>query len=180
MLKLLPEEAKAKVVRAYSERRLIVLLLSLIVILLIGMAGLFPAYVLSKAKKAEVTERLKTAGDLSADPENVELRGWLAQTNKKLDLLNPKADTQYATYFIGRAIGLRPVGIQFTVIDWNEVEGERSLGISGIAASRQVLLDFERALNASGEFSQTTVPVSNLAKDREIPFQVDLVPQTKP
>lgn len=180
MFKLLPEEARAKVARAYAERRLAIILTSFIVVLVIWMAGLFPTFVISKAKKLEVLDRVKVAGELGLSAEGEESRLWLDEINLKLKILTPSEDVQHASEFMEKILRILPSGVRVTSLSWLRSGESGFLSVSGVATDRQTLLNFERTLNNSGSFSEVVLPVSNLVKDRNIPFQVKLSPIIKP
>lgn len=50
-----------------------------------------------------------------------------------------------------------------------------SLSIIGVAVDRTSLVDFSRAIEATDTFSEASIPLSNLAKDKDIPFTINAV-----
>ena len=51
-------------------------------------------------------------------------------------------------------------------------ESVREISISGTAASRQALADFRNRLREEDGVESVDLPISNLAKDRDIPFEL--------
>src|SRR3989344_86718 len=92
MFKLLTEEGRAKVLVEYNTRRIVVILCALVFVILIGIVGLLPSYVLSSARQKEVAERAKAVEGLGREDDTAELRSWLVQMNKKLQVLSPALD----------------------------------------------------------------------------------------
>ncbi len=50
-----------------------------------------------------------------------------------------------------------------------------SVIISGMAVDRASLVDFSRAIESSDTFLEASIPLSNLAKDRDIPFTINAI-----
>jgi hypothetical protein len=174
MYKLLTEEKKAMLARVYAHRRTAVILIALDVVMVIGMVGLLPSYVLSDARRQEVAERTKIMEGLSSSEDEQELQAWLDSLNAKLKALSPTEDTDRPSELIEKILGERSDGIRLTSFVWSKEGGEALVSVSGIGRDRQSLIAFESRLNASGHFGRVTLPISNLAKDKDINFQVKL------
>ena len=172
MFKLLTEEGRKKVEREYLWRRTIVMLLALTTICIIGLIGLFPSYILSKSRQSEVLERVRIMGNAELGQDEEDLKGWLASANDKLALLDPKLDTNKPSVFVEEILQTKPAGISITNFSWRKVEGNFELRVSGVASDRQTLLTFESQIRNSSYFSDISLPVSNLARDRDIDFQI--------
>src|SRR3989344_1685947 len=173
MFKLLTEEERKKMEYEYTLRRGIVILAALIAVVIIGMIGLFPSYVISSAQQREVEEFI--------GPENVEVKKdysslnyWLEGMKFRLSALEPNLDKDRASAFFEEVLKEKVSGIKINVLVWAKLEKKTTVSISGVALDRQSLLAFENRLNTSGKFSSVTLPVSNLAKDRNIAFQIKL------
>ena len=175
MLKLLTDEGREKVSGEYKVRRVVVIILALIVITIITIIGLLPSYVLSGSREEEALARLRLteSGD---QKEGQELRAWLAETNKRLSTIAPNLDTDKPSDFIARVIALKPSGIKITGFSWTKAKDKVTLSLSGTALDRQTLVRFENEIEASGLFSDITLPISDLAKDRNIGFQIKFSP----
>jgi hypothetical protein len=180
MYKLLPEEERMKVAGEYYRRRWVVGILVFIVVIIISMVGLFPSYVLSSARQREVAERIRGMGGPGLDEDGAELRSWLTDLNQKLRLLSPKLDKDKTSPILEEVITRKVAGVRITRFDWNKDGETTTLMVSGTASDRQALIAFEGSLNASGRFGTVSLPVSNLARDKDIGFQVklSLKPQT--
>lgn len=173
MYKLLPEKTREKVRGEYLLRRSVVMVTALILVLVVAIVGLFPSYILSKALQKEVAERTQALG-LEPEPEAVVGESWLAGINLKLKLLAPKLDGDRPSVLLAQVIAEKGGGIKINSFSWVKGEGQSQLAIAGVATDRQALLAFESRLNSSGKFSAVTLPVSNLAKDRDISFELKL------
>jgi hypothetical protein len=168
MFKLLTEESRATVSREYKLRRVVLIVTSLSLVLAVALVGLFPSYILSQVKQAE-------AGAMSNQQEGKEdLEAWLQEFNGKLRALSAGIAPARASADIEKVLSLKGAGIRITQLKWNEGDAEAKLSLMGVANDRQTLLSFEKRLKDSGKFSAVMLPVSNLAKERDINFQIDL------
>jgi hypothetical protein len=177
MFKLLTEESKAQVKKEYFLRRYVVALSSLSVVALIALVGIFPSYILSIARQQEVAERARVLGEGTPQQGEADLSEWLALFNQKLKLLSPKLDKDRASGMIEAGLAEKGSGISVIAISWVKRDSEILLSMQGVARDRQALIAFEKRLNASGQFESVALPVSNLAKDSNINFQVKLSPK---
>lgn len=177
MFKLLTEEEGRKVSSEYSTRRAIVILISIIVVIIVGIVGLLPSYVISNARQHEIIEHNKIIADNSLTEGNEDaLNAWLEDINQKLETLSPALDKDKPSAFIDKILEHKTSGIVITEFSWLRIKDEIILSVSGVADNRQSLIMFENNINSSKYFSTVTLPVSNLAKDRDIDFQMKLSP----
>lgn len=172
MFKLLTEEERQKVAREYVMRRAIVILSAFILVLVVGIIGLLPSYILSNARQNEVSERMRVMGNAEQKGDGRESQIWLTETNRKLQLLSPKLDTDRPSVFIERILDQKVTGARITGLSWLKVKDKITLLVSGVALDRQALITFENNINSAGYFSEVTLPISNLAQDRNIDFQI--------
>jgi len=176
MLKLLTEEEREKVSHEYHLRRAIVIIMALVSILVIGIIGLLPSYILSDLRYKEAFEWDRVVDNSSLKENEAELQAWLAETNKRLEALSPKLDVDRPSDFIKKVLEQKISGISITNFSWGKVAGKVVLSVSGEASNRQALVAFKDRLSASGYFSNVALPVSDLAKDKEISFQIKFSP----
>ncbi|MEK7461622.1 MAG: hypothetical protein AAB586_00940 [Patescibacteria group bacterium] len=176
MFQLLTVEEKRKVEREYAIRRSVVMLCAFTSILVVGMAGLFPSYVLSRIRYNEALERTKAVNSTQQRNDDLSLQIWLKETNRKLQLLSPALDTDRPLGLINKVLDQRDVGIAITGFSLIKTKDKIAVSINGVAANRQSLIAFENRLRSSGDFAEVVSPISNLAKDRDIDFQIKFSP----
>ncbi|MDO8589926.1 MAG: pilus assembly protein PilM [bacterium] len=176
MFKLLTEEGGHKVAHKYAMHRAVVMLSAFIFVLVAGIIGLLPSYVLSNARQNEALERtriMNSAGQI--DNESV-LQAWLKEMNRKLRILSPALDMDRPSAFIERVLDQKATGVRVTGFSWIRAKDKVTLSVNGITLDRQALITFEDRINSSGYFSEVTLPISNLAKDKDIDFQIKFSP----
>lgn len=176
MFKLLTEEEKQKVAREYFIRRMVVTLFGLILVLVVGIIGLSPSYVLSSAREHEALERVRIMGTAGLKGDEAGLQVWLGETSQRLATLSPKLDVDRPSDFIAKVLDQRIAGVRITGFSWLKEKDKITLSVNGVASNRQTLVAFENQIDASGHFSNVTLPISDLAKDRNINFQIKFSP----
>lgn len=179
MYKLLPEKAREKVRGEYLLRRSVIMVTALILVLVVAIVGLSPSFVISKALQKEVAERTESLTQ-EPEPDAVAWETWLSSINLKLKLLAPKLDKDRPSALLAQVISERGRGVRINSFRWINGDGKSEVSIRGVAADRQALLAFESRLNSTEKFSAVTLPVSNLAKDRDISFELKLTPTLTP
>lgn len=176
MFKLLIEEERQKVMREYIRRRAIVILFAFILVLTIGIIELLPSYIFSNAHKNEMLARTQVTGSSGAKGDELSLQSWQKEMNLKLRVLSPALDTNRPSDFIERILNQKITGVAITGFSWLKVKDKITLSVNGVALDRQTLVTFENRINSSGYFSEVTLPISDLAKDKDIDFQIKLIP----
>lgn len=176
MFKLLTEEERQKVVHEYVMHRAIVILYSFILVLVIGIIGLLPSFVLSNARQNDMLERTRILGNSGEEKDELDLQAWLKEVNLKLQILSPALDTERPSDFIDRILDQKITGISITDFSLRKVKDKTTLSVNGLALDRQSLITFENRISSSKYFSGVTLPISNLAKDRNIDFQIKFSP----
>ena len=182
MFKLLTETAEKKVRHEYFIRRAIVILCALILVLIVGIVGLLPSYLLSYTRLSEVsahTEMVKTV-KLSGDEQDLKI--WLAKINQRLATMSPALDMDRPWKFVNMILGQQGSDINLTGFFWlKEKLGKKKvttilLSISGVARDRQALIAFKERISALKYFSNVVSPISELARDRDILFEITFSP----
>ncbi|MFZ2484549.1 MAG: PilN domain-containing protein [Minisyncoccia bacterium] len=172
MFKLLTEEERQKVVREYVIHRAVVILSVFVVVLAASLIGILPSYLLSNARKSDVLERTRIMGISRQNGDTSDLETWLSKINYKLKILSPGLDVDRPSDFIDKVLEEKLGGISVNGLSWSKEGGEVTLSISGMATDRQTLINFQDRIENSEYFSKATLPISNLAKDRDIDFQI--------
>lgn len=176
MFKLITEERQKEVRKEYVLRRTVVMICGVIMILIVGMVGLFPAYILSSSRYSEIVSRTEILKTSKTQAERNELLTALKSTTNKLVFLSPVLDTDRPQKFFRNFLDENQEGIKITSLSWKRNGDKITLIISGVASDRQKLLSFEQAINSSGSFTKFSLPVSQYAKEKDIDFQITTSP----
>jgi hypothetical protein len=183
MFKLLTEEHGQKVEHEYYVRRIIAVLGSLIMVLVLSIIGLLPSYLLSENRQLEVEDHVATLSGEGLMGDEDYLKGWLDKTNQRLDVMAPSLDVDRPSNFVTEVLDRKTDGIRITGFSWSKesqvkvkVKGRTSLSVAGIAENRQALILFRDSVDISEKFSDIILPISDLAQDKDIVFQITFYP----
>jgi hypothetical protein len=176
MYKLLTEQEKQIVKKEYNLHRLVIMLLALVVVLSVALVGLLPSYLFSTVRHREIGEQLEILRPAEGS-EEASLKTWLAETNKKIGSLSPELDKDTVSQYFDKLIQSKPAGISVKRLGWKKSADKVAISIQGVARDRQALINYEKALSSSGEWADVVLPVSNLASDRNIEFDISLSPR---
>lgn len=178
MYKLLTEEIEQEVSREYGRRRAVIALFALILVLATGIVGFLPSYLLSSARESEVLERIRIQSNAGERGEEVELKAWLSKLNLELHTLTPDPYPDQPSVFIKNVLDQKTANVRLTSFSWVKVKNKVALSVDGIALDRQALIAFENSIESSEHFSGVTLPISNLAQDKDIDFQIKFAPSS--
>jgi len=177
MYKLLPEKAVNKARREYSLRRIFVSMILLSVLFIFSGVATLPSFIFALEKKNAALFTLSSLDD-RPDVDNTDLEAWAEQIKTKLTatLPNDSPDQPY-TYF-QKILAKKTSGVTLTGFVWTrQNNGNKSIRLNGVAKTRQDLLSFQSSLSESGDWAQADLPVSAIARELDIPFEITLTPQ---
>lgn len=178
MYKLLTLKESEKIKKEYFYRRISLILALLSAVIIFTAVALTPSLIFVIKKKeaslftlSAVNKPLKITGK-----ENLET--WVERTKVELAALSPDPfpDTPYV--YIQKVLEKKSNDIILNSFIWSRANnGNKSMRLSGVAKTRQTLLSFQSVLSESGNWTQVELPVSAIAKETNIPFEISLVPQ---
>jgi len=177
MYKLLTEEEKIKIESEYKSRRLVVMMFFLVTLLLIGVVGLVPSYIIAASKERDANTSLEMLNRSLSGRTADELDAWLKDINTKIKLFAPSQDTDKPYEAFKEIIDLKPAGIRLTNLTYTKNKTEIEFKLEGVAINRRTLVEFQNKLNTSEKFTNATIPVADLAKDKDIAFNLILKPK---
>jgi hypothetical protein len=176
-MNLLPSEEKEILKRGFRIRVFVLLNIFLTIFFIAASIFLIPSYFLAK-EQLEVISSFNT----SIKPEDEESinKTLLVPTElqNKISFFETNLGNKKASDAISDVVSLKNSGIKINSMFFNKVaqgtEAEVLMVVSGIAERRDSLISFQSALRDSGKFQSVDVPVSSLAKDRDLPFSINL------
>lgn len=173
MFTLLPEEYKRKIVKDYRGRLLQLGLILFIGAVCVGIALLVPSYALVNSKEEELTAE-KTMHEVEIAAKNstnlVE-----ALSSIKTDLAVLQKEDMVPTQIIELILAQKTGGIKIDSLHYILVSDKAgSLNVSGTALLRKELTAFAKALEGVPGIIYVDLPISNLAKDSNLPFSIQI------
>ena len=176
MFNLLPDSEKKKVYETYATRRLRLVLSFLLVGSIVAIFLIIPSILVSRTKEAEAQEQVHTLrSSLSlADADEVGKnisRAREAVDILKVDLTSPAVHALFLSIISEKGSDIKITGLLYTT---SADKQKNAISITGIARTRDALLDFAKRLEAVESFSKVTLPISNFTKNKDINFSMGL------
>ncbi len=173
MINLIPESAKQRVKAEYWFRVGTVWLGVVSLVLLLGAGILLPVYVLVGEQVTAYESSAAEASEKVAGYENIST--MLKQAEQQAFFMQREATLVRLSSYIELFDRLEGTDIELTTISVGRGGGQKvSISLAGTADDRQALASFRDRLLADPSIAQVNLPISNLAKDKDITFKVDV------
>ncbi len=177
-MNLLPSEEKEILKKGFRIRVFILLNIFLTIFFIAASIFLIPSYFLAR-EQLSVIYSLNT----SIKPEDEESISKTllvpAELENKIKFFETNLRNKKTFEAISEVVSLKNSGIKIGSIFFSKIpegpEAKVSILISGRAERRDSLINFQTALRESQKFQSVDVPVSSLAKDKDLPFSIDLI-----
>jgi hypothetical protein len=167
---LLSREAKKTSAQEYYLRLVTVCMLTLSVATIVGLAALMPAY-MNVVGDLTLSENEQVAKQ-QVKQDGAELLKEIAEGEHMITFLENDLKKGKCAELLFEALRERPEGILITGFSYNRAENVMTL--EGIAATRDLVVPFARALEANEHFVNVPVPIANLAKNTNLDFRLSL------
>ena len=171
MINLIPPHAKKEVAHEYWIRVISVWGFLLSTVMAVVLALLFPSYV-SPTLQLKAVEAEMVQGDTTQDGfESV--NDVVRAANVVVEQLDmPRVQVEMSE-IIAEILRVAGPGIDFkTFAITREIKEIDSISIQGKALTRATLADFRDQLERSALFGSASIPISDLAKEADLPFSI--------
>jgi hypothetical protein len=173
MINLIPPTARRSVIREYWLRVVSVWMFLLGTGFLIVAALLLPTYVQIWIQLENLSAATGVPSEKISNYDTA-VSELVAATSLARILTTEASSTQFSTY-ISDIAKLAGDNIAITSYTFErKPTGDTTIMVAGIAATRQVLANFEDELSNNEAFSRVDLPISNLIKDRDVLFSLQL------
>ena len=173
MTNLIPPTAQTQVTREYWMRTASVGLFLLSFGCVIIIILYIPVYMLVQSQLKTFQNEFKHANSADASFSDAEKALTLANTLSKL-LVSSGTTTPF-TQVVTQLKKYAGSEISIKDIRFVRTDGVITLiDLNGLAQSRLSLVAFQKKLEADTQFSDAKLPLSNLAKDKDIPFTITI------
>jgi cytochrome bd-type quinol oxidase subunit 2 len=175
MINLIPPEALKEVKKEYWIRVFSVWAV------LVGFAFLIiailhvPVYHLLGTQKDSYQDAYTTANEQTSEFKIAE--DSIKNANAVATLLTKKNEQTPFSYVIATIDSLVPNGVVIASYSLTRKDGGLStIAISGVATGRSTLTSFKNAIENDPLFKVASIPLSDLTKDKDIPFTLTIMP----
>lgn len=175
MINLIPPHARKQVKFEYWVRVVSVWVLLIATALLIVGFLLVPSYVLIQSQLAASERQYQEA--VAGGASYAELEEEVAIANKNAAKLLSGGSTLLFTSILDELELVTDDTITLTSIDLKRTESNtvESMSVRGVADSRIDLVAYRDAIEAHNFFTSAELPIENLAKDKDVPFNITVV-----
>jgi hypothetical protein len=171
MINLLPAPAKKGILFEYWVRVASVWMIIWSVALIAGTSVLLPAYVLIDSQVQSYADSAAAASQKVANYESVSVS--LVEASQQAKMIVDEESLPLFSSYINKFELLQGEGISISVINLIRTEtGMAPITIGGVARDRQALASFRDRLLADEAVDAVELPISNLARDKEIAFSI--------
>jgi hypothetical protein len=173
MINLIPAEAKKHLVREYWVRSVTVWFFLWSFVLGLGIFILIPSYVLISLQVDAYESSAEVADEKNANFDSVAKE--LEQASKTAVVLADHFTHPPTTEYLALIKQFESSNISITQISIQLENGEVTpIKVIGIAEDRQALATFRARMLEDERIEAVDLPISNLAKDKQIPFDLTI------
>ncbi len=171
MFTFLSRARRVEVQREYRKRLLAVAAGLAFALAFLGAALSVPSYVILSVKAANAA----SAAPAASASASVDYEAAARDARQKAAALQKSLDEKPLLSVLERIAARAPQGgVALTGTSIRRQQGGAAVTISGTAAARESLVAFSKSLEAEPSFRNVALPVSALAKSRDITFSISL------
>ncbi len=180
MFNLLKDSLKAKIKTEYNLRRVIVGLVFILFLQVIFLIFLFPSWLISVYKENDYVSRTEETKHSELSTNTQPIVSNITSINTKLKSINsgliyPAVEPLLRAVVVNKSASIHVGRFSYT----SSGPTTSDVTLSGVSATRESLVDFVKSLQSSGLFKSVDLPISNLAKDKDIDFSINITIDTK-
>ena len=175
MFNLLPENLKEKIKSEYKLRRWTLILTFILFLQASFLILLSPSWFSTYYKEKNVISEAESlgAGEMASSTKSVV--STIKSINSKLVIINSALEYPKVIIFLNDILSKKTGSIHLNEFIYTSTSGKiATVSLNGISNTRESLVAFEKSLESSGLFKNVDLPVSNLAKDRDINFSLGI------
>lgn len=173
MFNLLPDSIKKEIRSEYKMRRISVILIFVLIIQIFSFISLFPSWVSSRTREESMLIQLEKIRESNLSSDANEIKNKIKSINSEINVLNSSLEYRGFSPLVDFILSKKTPSI--TLNSFTFTEGKTStITLKGISSTRESLVAFVDSIKSGEVFSAVELPVSNLAKNRNISFSITL------
>ncbi len=179
-MNLLPDTEKNLLKKGLLLRFAVLVAIMVTIALVINFVALAPAYILARVKLLDAVSKPELADGEVAETSPDLLLGLPTEISAKLKIMEANIPKQTLVEIFDGVGKVMPEGVMVSSVSFSDHVGpseknSKKIDIAGVALDRKSLIDFSEALKTISFITSVDLPVSNLAKDRNLPFTIKIV-----
>ncbi len=171
---MLPQQEQSRLRRAYQFRIAALGTMMASLVMLVAVALLLPAYILTSIRRQTVADRLKMLDTREIDSKVGSLNSIITDINDRLKIFKkPNEIMVVSSDMLLPVLAQTKSTLLVNSFSTDRTpEGLYTISVGGVAKNREALLMFERALRATPTFTGVDVPISNFVRGSDILFSM--------
>lgn len=175
MFNLLPENLRKKIITEYKLRLVIVIILSVIIVQMSFLVFLFPSWLISYYKEKDSSIRNEEINQFLSTLDISSTTSYIRSLNTTLNIVNETLEYPKLVPVLDSILAKRTSNIRFKGINYSVNSSDSAvITLSGIGSTRESLVSFTKSLEQIESFKKVDLPISNLAKDKNIDFSISI------
>lgn len=180
MFNLLPDSLKWEIIKEYRLRLSIVVLIFVVFIELSFAVFMLPSIVISYYKEKEVELRIDVLEKSFGESNTSLIRSTIKSLNNDLNTIDKTLQYSETIPLIDIILSKKTNNIHITDISYTSSgTSTTNILIQGVSLTRDSLVNFKKSLEGSEKFKTIDLPISNLAKDKDIKFSMTMISNIK-
>jgi len=172
MFTFLPKPYKSEVLKEHRMRVALVFLGLLIAVMILGAVLTLPTFLATFSQRSSMTRELaRVQNELSVE-KGVEIGAEVKAIKARLSVLSAKASRKPVIIVLEELLAQPRPGLSITGISMRREGDKGIIAVQGTADTREHLVAFSKGLQGEPAFSKVDLPVSSLAKGKDISFTI--------
>ena len=175
MFNLLPDSLKNEIKSVYNIRRLVLILLFILFIQISSFVFIYPSWLTASYKEEDALVQTEKMNQSALALNASSTTNTIKSINQRLSIVNTALNYPKFIPIINAVIDNKSKSVSLTRFSYSLVSSSTaSITLEGVSATRESLVSFKKRLEESGSFKAVDLPISNLAKDKNINFTINM------
>ncbi len=175
MFNLIPENLRKNIVSEYRLRLVVVSIVFLILIQISFLIFLFPSWLVSYYKEKDFSVQSDEINKSLSALDIASTTNFIKSLNTKLGIINDTQEYPRFVPIVDEVLSKKTASIRISGIYFSDNSATTAvLTLEGIGDTRESLVSFADSLKTIPHFKKVDLPISNLAKDKNIDFTISI------
>ncbi len=175
MFNLLPENIRRVITIEYRMRLFIIVIVFIIALEGSLLIFLFPSWLNSYYKEKDVAGRTEDLNDSLSTLDINTTTSFIKSVNNTLKILDDNLEYPKFVPVLDNLLSKKSSSIRLSGINYNvDTRNAGKIVLTGVGASRESLVSFSDRLKGIDYLKKVDLPISNLAKDKDINFTISI------
>jgi hypothetical protein len=176
MFNVLPDIFKKEIKSEYYLRRLIVVFVFIAFLQIAFLIFLFPSWMNSFYRQKDASAQMESQKSNIVSKNAAEILQTINLNNQNFGVIDANFGYLPVLPFVKEIISYKTSAITLTDFTYDNSQATTTapMSVSGVAATREDLVAFVKQLEDSPTFSDVVSPISDLAKDKDISFVINM------